>query len=102
MQCTSSLVVATHAGGKVGKQFFNIRLAPEDVNDALSGYEHNAGMFGGMLEEDVEKIVHLQSHAQCPARHCTRTCSVTDVYTVVVFRMPGVYAPSVTTYLLLQ
>ncbi|KAL6753122.1 YbaK/aminoacyl-tRNA synthetase-associated domain-containing protein [Haematococcus lacustris] len=29
-------------GGKVGKQFFNLRLAPEEVNDALSGYTHNA------------------------------------------------------------
>ncbi|KAF8060054.1 hypothetical protein HT031_004993 [Scenedesmus sp. PABB004] len=30
------------AGGKVGKQYFNMRLCPEDVSDALSGYEHNA------------------------------------------------------------
>lgn len=29
--------------GRVGKQFFNMRLASEEVNDALSGYEHNAG-----------------------------------------------------------
>lgn len=27
----------------VGKQYFNMRLAPEAVSDALSGYEHNAG-----------------------------------------------------------
>eukprot|EP00775_Hariotina_reticulata_P009630 gene9630-9790_t len=28
--------------GKVGKQYFNMRLCPEDVSDQLSGYEHNA------------------------------------------------------------
>jgi prolyl-tRNA editing enzyme YbaK/EbsC (Cys-tRNA(Pro) deacylase) len=28
--------------GKIGKQFFNMRLCPEDVSDSLSGYEHNA------------------------------------------------------------
>jgi len=28
--------------GKLGKQFFNMRLCPEDVSDQLSGYEHNA------------------------------------------------------------
>eukprot|EP00882_Tetradesmus_deserticola_P012568 GHRQ01013321.1.p2 GENE.GHRQ01013321.1~~GHRQ01013321.1.p2 ORF type:complete len:135 (+),score=65.57 GHRQ01013321.1:1563-1967(+) len=29
-------------GGRIGKQYFNMRLCPEDVSDALSGYEHNA------------------------------------------------------------
>eukprot|EP00878_Enallax_costatus_P018480 GHUV01019455.1.p1 GENE.GHUV01019455.1~~GHUV01019455.1.p1 ORF type:complete len:203 (+),score=45.50 GHUV01019455.1:669-1277(+) len=29
-------------GGKIGKQYFNMRLCPEDVSDELSGYEHNA------------------------------------------------------------
>jgi hypothetical protein len=28
--------------GRVGKQYFNMRLCPEDVSDSLSGYEHNA------------------------------------------------------------
>ena len=27
---------------QIGKQFFNMRLAPEDVSDTLSGYTHNA------------------------------------------------------------
>jgi hypothetical protein len=31
------------AEGRVGKQYFNLRLAPQDVNDALTGYSHNAG-----------------------------------------------------------
>lgn len=29
-------------GGRIGKQYFNMRLCPEDVSDKLSGYEHNA------------------------------------------------------------
>ncbi|WIA13609.1 hypothetical protein OEZ85_007174 [Tetradesmus obliquus] len=29
-------------GGRIGKQYFNMRLCPEDVSDELSGYEHNA------------------------------------------------------------
>jgi prolyl-tRNA editing enzyme YbaK/EbsC (Cys-tRNA(Pro) deacylase) len=29
-------------GGRIGKQYFNMRLCPEDVSDGLSGYEHNA------------------------------------------------------------
>jgi len=28
--------------GQVGKQYYNMRLAPEDVSDELSGYSHNA------------------------------------------------------------
>lgn len=28
--------------GKVGRQYFNMRLAPEDVSDELSGFTHNA------------------------------------------------------------
>jgi prolyl-tRNA editing enzyme YbaK/EbsC (Cys-tRNA(Pro) deacylase) len=28
--------------GKFGKQYYNMRLCPEDVSDSLSGYEHNA------------------------------------------------------------
>lgn len=36
------MFVRTLAEGKFGRQYFNMRLAPEDVNDALSGYSHNA------------------------------------------------------------
>jgi prolyl-tRNA editing enzyme YbaK/EbsC (Cys-tRNA(Pro) deacylase) len=30
------------SNGKLGKQFFNMRLAPEAASDELSGFEHNA------------------------------------------------------------
>ncbi|PNW80986.1 hypothetical protein CHLRE_07g338250v5 [Chlamydomonas reinhardtii] len=29
-------------GRKFGRQYYNMRLAPEEVNDALTGYSHNA------------------------------------------------------------
>lgn len=34
---------------KVGKQYYNFRLAPEEVSDSLSGYTHNAVTPVGMI-----------------------------------------------------
>lgn len=31
-----------HNNGTISKKNFNLRLAPEDVSDELSGFEHNA------------------------------------------------------------
>ena len=28
--------------GQIAKQYYNLRLAPEDVSDSLSGFTHNA------------------------------------------------------------
>lgn len=36
------LVILLHNLEQVGKQYYNFRLAPEDVSDSLSGFTHNA------------------------------------------------------------
>lgn len=49
---------------QVGKQFYNFRLAPEDVSDSLSGYMHNAVSPVGMATQlpmiISHKILELQ------------------------------------------
>ncbi|GLC41642.1 hypothetical protein PLESTB_000693600 [Pleodorina starrii] len=46
------------SGRKFGRQYFNMRLAPEEVNDALTGYSHNAVSPIGMRE----RLPMLLSH----------------------------------------
>ncbi|KAG2434874.1 hypothetical protein HYH02_012074 [Chlamydomonas schloesseri] len=38
-------------GRRFGRQYYNMRLAPEEVNDALTGYSHNAVSPIGMKED---------------------------------------------------
>jgi len=52
-------------GSAFGKQFFNFRLAPEFVSNALSGYTHNAVTPIGMKASSVPMIMsHLITELQ--------------------------------------
>ncbi len=57
------------AEGKIGTAFFNIRLAPQDVNDTLSGYTHNAGECG-----------HAHTHARTHAHAHTGPETQSDAH----------------------
>jgi len=58
------------AGGRFGKQYFNMRLAPEEVSNALSGYQHNAGGASACLRvKGVVAPAPLQPCCSPPSSH---------------------------------